>query len=471
MTGVARRKSSHVYLGLTTSTCPECLGLVTAKIVCEDKRVYLDKLCPTHGPSKALIEEDANHFLRCVEFSLPGSVPRTFVTNVDKGCPHDCGLCPRHEQHCCHPIVEITNHCNLGCPICMADHSGTFNMSVGEFRSCVEKLIATEGALENITLSGGEPTLHPELSKIMDTAARPEVARVSMVTNGVRIANDTAFCDELLERGIYVILQYDGADEGAVRKLRGAALGDTKLKALEQLEKRNIPCQLLFVAARNVNEHCFGDALELLFQKEFILSFAVQPLVFASHGADFDPLDRLTVSGAMRQLARQSRGVLKEEDFFPLPCPNPRCVSLTYLLGTDDGAWVPLPRFVDIKRHLGMLSESATLSPSRELEDSMHEILSDLWSTSGECPQNKRIVAALRRLLAQISDRAVGKKAKQKTTELAAKSIFIHHYMDRYNFDLARLPKCCHHYLSPTGRSVPICSHNLFYRGNESHAT
>jgi hypothetical protein len=78
-------------------------------------------------------------------------------------------------------------------------------------------------------------------------------------------------------------------------------------------------------------------------------------------------------------------------------------------------------------------------------------------------------VAALRKLLLQVSGAELDRKAKQKVTETSAKSIFIHHYMDRYNFDLARLPKCCHHYPQSGGRHMPICSHNLFHRGRRSH--
>ncbi len=466
-----RHKRPHTFLGLTTSVCPECLGFVQARIVCENQKIFLDKWCPVHGPSKALIEEDADYFIRCSEYAQPGSVPLAFATAVRQGCPHDCGLCPRHEQHCCHPIIEITNYCNLSCPICMADHSGTFHLSPTEFQARVEHLVTAEGTLENLTLSGGEPTLHPELSRLFEIAARPEIARVSLVTNGLRIAQDSVFCDELLARGIYVILQYDGVAGDADRLLRGTELADVRCKALSQLEQRGIPCQLLFVAARNVNELQLGHAIDLLFQKDFILSLAVQPLTFSSNLEGQDPMDRLTLSGVIRLLAGQSRGVLTKEDFFPLPCPNPRCVSLTYLLGTDSGAWVPLPRFVDIRRHLSMLSESATLPPSQELEDSLRDILSDLWSTSGECPQNERIMGALRRLLLQMSEPGLDRTARQKITERSAKSIFIHQYMDRYNFDLARLPKCCHHYPQRGGRHMPICSYNLFHRSHEKHVS
>jgi uncharacterized radical SAM superfamily Fe-S cluster-containing enzyme len=462
-----RNRRPHTYIGSTTSVCPVCRSLVPAKVLCQDGRVYFDKFCPAHGGSKALVEEDVGYYLEAVRYAQPGSVPLTVSMPARGGCPHDCGLCPRHEQHCCHPIIEITNRCNLDCPICMADHAGKFDMPEPAFRRCVEHLLGAEGSLENLTLSGGEPTLHPQLLDFIALATRPEIARVSLVTNGLRIAQDAAFCDALARSGAYVILQFDGLDAAADCALRGRDLVAIRQQALAQLEAHSIPCQLLFVAARHVNEHQLGQALDLLLQKPFILSLAVQPLADAREGIAVDPLDRLTVSGTIRALARQSRGVLRADDFFPLPCPDPRCVSLTYLLGTAQGEWVPIPRFADIRRHLTMLAESATIAPSQELEDSLHEIVSDLWSTAGECPRNERVVSAVRRLFEGLADRAKDGAAQRRVLETSAKSIFIHHYMDRHTFDLARVPKCCHQYSLPDGRLMPICTYNLFHRSRE----
>jgi uncharacterized radical SAM superfamily Fe-S cluster-containing enzyme len=49
--------------------------------------------------------------------------------------------------------------------------------------------------------------------------------------------------------------------------------------------------------------------------------------------------------------------------------------------------------------------------------------------------------------------------------EKQAKSIFLHHYMDRHDFDLERLRKCCHHYPQTDGRIMPACGFNKFHRG------
>ena len=57
--------------------------------------------------------------------------------------------------------------------------------------------------------------------------------------------------------------------------------------------------------------------------------------------------------------------------------------------------------------------------------------------------------------------------AKQsfQVSERQSKSIFLHHYMDRHDFDLERLRKCCHHYPQIDGRIMPACGFNMFHRG------
>jgi len=52
-----------------------------------------------------------------------------------------------------------------------------------------------------------------------------------------------------------------------------------------------------------------------------------------------------------------------------------------------------------------------------------------------------------------------------RIAERQAKTIFIHHYMDRHDFDLERLMKCCHHYPQIDGRIMPACGFNMFHRG------
>ncbi|MCP4403823.1 MAG: radical SAM protein [bacterium] len=461
------------YVGQTVSTCPECLNLVNARIMTERGHVYFEKYCPHHGHSSALVSEDAEYYLKSREFARPGSIPHHFATEVKKGCPEDCGLCPDHQQHTCHPIIEITDTCNLNCPICMADNQQHGFMPVAEFRKIVDRLIEAEGSVENITLSGGEPSLHPYFWDLAASADRSEVSRISLVTNGIRIAEDLEFCQKIKNHNVYVILQWDGFDDDVYLRLRGRPLMEIKMQALANLERYGIATQLIFVAARKINEKQIGRAVQLLLDTKNLLSMVIQPLaLIGKEGRHFehDPRDRITIPGVIQALEDQTDGLLRKDDFIPLPCSNPECVSLTYLLCLDDDSYVPFPKFIDMRKYLDLLSQSATIEPSRKTEDALHEIITDLWSTAGEAPDSDRITRALRRAVQEMypQDNADWRELV-RASERQAKSIFIHHYMDRFNFDLSRVVKCCHHYPRVDGKVMPMCAFNLFHRHKEQN--
>ncbi|HZK29444.1 MAG TPA: radical SAM protein, partial [Clostridia bacterium] len=106
-------------LSWTQSVCPVCLKRMPAKRVAKGKAVYLEKTCPEHGDFSVevwgghLSYEDWN---RVKEPSTPVNP----ATVVSRGCPFDCGLCTDHRQHSCCVLLEVTQRCNLRCPICFA---------------------------------------------------------------------------------------------------------------------------------------------------------------------------------------------------------------------------------------------------------------------------------------------------------------------------------------------------------------
>src|SRR5215207_1647335 len=93
---------------------------------------------------------DADWFLKSLTYIKEGSIPLKYSTAVEKGCPDDCGLCPDHEQHSCLPIIEITNHCNLECPICIVQNRHNYDMTKEEFARILDGLVEKEGVLETI---------------------------------------------------------------------------------------------------------------------------------------------------------------------------------------------------------------------------------------------------------------------------------------------------------------------------------
>ena len=115
------------------------------------------------------------------------------------GCPWDCGLCPDHEQHSCLAIVEINEACNLACPVCFADSSPKRDACAcaGSRSSACSTPWWRARRPDLVQISGGEPTIHPQIPEILAAARRRPIRHVMLNTNGIRIAEDLAFVDAL----------------------------------------------------------------------------------------------------------------------------------------------------------------------------------------------------------------------------------------------------------------------------------
>jgi 7,8-dihydro-6-hydroxymethylpterin dimethyltransferase len=453
----------------TTSTCPTCLDLLLCDVVIREGKVFFEKDCPKCGPSRALVSEDAHYYVKAYAFARAGTEPLRFAAEVQHGCPTDCGTCSDHEQHTCLPIIEITDHCNLECPICIVNNQDSTHISLEAFTGIIDTLVANEGYCESIALSGGEPTSHPQVLDLIKIASRPEIGRVVVITNGIRLGKDRRFAEALKATGAYVGLQLDGFTADTHEKIRGRDLCAEKDAALAILRELSIPTQVIFVATRGVNDEQIGRVVELFLAEDHILSLNFQPAAYTGHGGGafaHDPLDRLTIPGVIQRVEEQTGGLLRKSDFSPLPCSHPQCVSLTYLLRLDDGSHVPFGRFVDFSKHGTLLRSSATLAASPEIEQALQDVMYDVFARQDEIERGPEILRALRRTIDVMFPQEPMTASEQlRAGEHQAKSIFLHHYMDRHDFDLERLRKCCHHYPQADGRIMPACGFNMFHRG------
>jgi len=469
VSGFLARGAKEGLFKTTTSVCPQCLQLLETDVVIRGGKVFFEKNCPACGPSQALVSEDAAYYVRAYAFARAGTKPLHYSKEARHGCPTDCGVCDEHEQHTCLPIVEVTDHCNLECPICIVNNRYSNHVSLADFQRIVDGMVHREGMLESLALSGGEPTSHPQILDLIRIATRPEIGRVVVITNGLRLGRDLAFARALRDSGAYVALQLDGFTADTHEKIRGRDLTREKEAALQTLRELRIPTQIIFVATRGANEHQIGQVVELFLREDHILSLSFQPAAFTGFGGGNypgDPMDRLTIPGVIAAVEAQTGGKLRKSDFFPLPCSHPQCVSLTYLLRLEDGSHLPLARFVDFHRFGTLLRSSATLPANAEIHEALHEVIHDVFARQDEIERGPEVLAALRALLLQMfPGRPISPKEAVRIGEGRAKSIFLHHYMDRHDFDLERLRKCCHHYPQPDGRVMPACGFNMFHRG------
>jgi uncharacterized radical SAM superfamily Fe-S cluster-containing enzyme len=461
--------SSETYFKTTKSTCPTCRKIIDADVYFRNNQVFFKKHCKDHGASEAMVSEDAEYYARAYGFTRPGSIPHGFSEHELDGCPKDCGLCAAHEQHTCLPIIEITDKCNLECPICIVQNNHRYFMPMGDFQRIIQNLLAKEGEVDVVNFSGGEPTIHPQFIEMVRYCETQNIKRLSVVTNGIRIAEDRAFAEEIAKTRLYVNLQMEGFNEKTHENIRGSKeLLNIHLKCLDVLAELKVPTTIVATMVAGVNDDQLGLLVKYLLEHDHVLNLNVQPAAFTGYGGSnykHDPLNILTIPGVMRRIEEQTGGAIKKTDFTPLPCSHPHCFSLTYLLRMDDGSFMPLPRFLDAEKYLTFLENTATIDPSDKLREVMEDTINVLWSAGGLIPHGEQVTRAIKRAIKEMYPCCpVSREEALRAAERQVKTIFIHHFMDEHTLDVERLMKCCNHYPLPDGRLMPGCSYNLFYR-------
>lgn len=88
-----KKDVDYVFFELTRSICPECRRVIDAHILLRNEKVYMRKRCPEHGVFEGLVYGDAQAYVSAARFNKPGTIPLAYSTEIQHGCPHDCGLC------------------------------------------------------------------------------------------------------------------------------------------------------------------------------------------------------------------------------------------------------------------------------------------------------------------------------------------------------------------------------------------
>jgi uncharacterized radical SAM superfamily Fe-S cluster-containing enzyme len=96
-----------------------CLARIPANRVAYGDDVYLEKTCPDHGFTRTILWRGSPAYASWGREKIPNHPAKPF-TEVDQGCPYDCGLCSAHRQTPCCVLLEVTQRCDLGCPVCFA---------------------------------------------------------------------------------------------------------------------------------------------------------------------------------------------------------------------------------------------------------------------------------------------------------------------------------------------------------------
>ena len=453
--------SKDIYIKSTLAYCKSCGKSEQAMIVSRNGSVYLDRLCPAKGKQSTIIARSLEWYLERVLAGLSATYPKEPKPS-QKGCPHDCGLCERHTNKALLPIFSITNDCNLDCPKCFTYNrqDKKYYKSVEETRQILEKLVAKNDNIQYIDLTGGEPTLHPNLFEILDLCKSFGIGRIMMNTNGLRIAESEELARKIKDSGVWVVLSFDTLSPSASLRLYGKDLVDIKLRTLAMLEKYDIPTTLLAVAAKEINEREIAGFCAENLKKDFIRSITIQNFAFTGqNGKDFSPREHLTMDDVEQALI--DTGNFSKHDFFAPSSQHPLCYSSAYYI-VSGGFAVPLTKIFSKKALARMTSDSYSLNPENDMSKMFLDGVNNLWA-EGESPL---VIKALRGFIERVfpKDRSVSDTDRKSFLERKIKAILIHPHMDEDNFDLERTARCGDVVPDENGNLVPACAYNLIYR-------
>ena len=426
------KKSNRVLLSNTKSVCPVCLERIEAHYTAGTDGVFLEKVCPDHGDFCVPVWDNPLDFLRWKTRVID-------EPDFKSNCPYGCGICENHLQATCCVLIEVTQRCNLGCPICFASSGGEQTADDPDLTTIDGwyEMLMEKGGSFNIQLSGGEPTMRDDLPEIICLGKEKGFSFFQLNTNGLRIANEIGYIEKLKESGLStVFLQFDGFSDKTNFALRGRSIIEDKLRAVQRCREAHIGVVLVPTVMKGANDDELGD----------ILQFAADNMPIV-RGVHFQPISlfgrysageaaRITFPELFNKIERQTGGKLKRTDFLPSNAEHPLCgFHATYTV--KDGNWKLLSSGEDCS--CGISSDQA------------RRAVANKWTAPEE------IVPSEKTSSIDVSFLDEFLRERQNTTLAISGMAF----QDAYTIDLNRLRRCYIHVVSPEGKLIPFCSYNL----------
>ena len=464
----------------TKSICPECLKALDATIFEDDGKVFIKKECPEHGAFQELYWSDYEQYVRAEKFRYEGEGIENPRTKTDKNCPLDCGICPEHKSHTALAIIDVTNRCNLKCPVCFANAAAAgyvYEPTKEQVVGMLENLRATKPVPATaLQFSGGEPTIRNDLFDFVRKAKELGFRHVEVNTNGVRISQSVEYTKELKAAGVSTVyLQFDGLTPDVYKFIRGLDLIDIKMKALENLRQAGFNSVVLVVTlVKGVNDNQLGDIINFAAKNfDVIRCVNVQPVSLCGR---LPPQERekmrITIPDFMRLVEEQTNGDIKVSDFYPVPVvvpvskavgalkdkryveftAHPHCGMATFVF-VENGKLTPVTRYGNIEK----------------FRDSLEKVYLDA-SKGSRSKAKLRLVGAARHMkfsfLRKYVLRVLMEGDYQSLGDFVRSALMVSsmHFMDPYNFDLERVQRCVIHYAVPDGRIIPFCTMNSIHR-------
>jgi hypothetical protein len=468
--------------------CPTCAAVVLGRYFVADGAVWVEKTCPEHGYFRDCINTDVRVHAKSAWWTYEEHPGQQFpqVTGGEH-CPSDCGLCNQHLSGAALAQIDLTNRCNMKCPICFANAGAVGYVCQPDYEEVVRQLDVLRSfrpiPCTSIQFTGGEPTIHPDFLRIVSTARDMGFSHIQIATNGLTIA-DRDFARRCFEAGLHTLyLQFDGVGEAAYRTTRNhPGIWEKKQAAIENCREFGLKVCLVPTILNGVNDRQVGEIFRFAVKNiDVVSAISYQPVSFTGRiSREEVARHRYTLGDLARDIAEASgAGVLR--DMFPLsivtplsqileamtgrpkirPTCHPDCAYGSYFFVSPDGEAYPFPRVLNIE---GMFVEMNRLAARIQKRgratwaDRIRLIrLFKRHFRPDQAPPGltvKRFVRSLQGLVDKNAGRGKGEEQTYKTLLCAGM-----HFQDRYNFDVERVKRCVILYSTPAG-VFPFCTYN-----------
>ena len=469
----------------TQSICPDCNMILDAEVFERDSKVFMTKVCPTHGECEELYFGSYEMYKKFSTYWVDGKGAHSPNVMIDRcSCPNNCGLCSNHLSHSGLANMIVTNRCDLTCWYCFfyvkkgLEGAYMYEPDHTQIRAMMKTLRAERPIPGNsMQITGGEPMLREDIADVIKIMKEEGVDHIQMNTNGIRHAMDPESAREVRLAGCNnLYLSFDGVTARTNPKNHWEIP-----YALDSCRKTGTSVVFVPTVIKSINDHELGGIIRYA-QKNMDVVHAVnfQPVSLTGRmGKTEREKYRITVPDCVQRIEEQTNGEVTVDDWFPVPSCMPltnvieafsskpkyelsihfACGAGTYIFeDADTKKFVPLTKFCDIQGMLELFEDKAEeIRSGKNKYFTMLEVVRKLKGFV----DSKKQPAGLD--LAKMFGNILMKRSFDSIGSWHVKGLFLGmmHFQDKYNEDLERLQRCDIHYVTPDLRIVPFCAFNV----------
>jgi len=469
-----------MLLKKTRTLCPVCNKVIDADIEEEGGQIWLKQTCSEHGSFRHLYWSDATMFKKFQKYEAIGrGVANPQKQSSAVGCPFDCGICTNHLSGTLLGNIDLTNRCNLSCDFCFVNAKACGYVYEPPYEKVISmmKLLRSQKPVPApaVQFAGGEPTMRSDLIDIIKKAKEMGFQQVQIATNGIKLARDQDYVKALKEAGLSTVyLHFDGVR----REIDPYVI--QRMKAVDNCSQVGLGVVLVPTIINGWNDHEIGDIITYAAKNIAIVrGVNFQPVSFTGAARTEDDLTgRITIPDITARIEEQTKGIIRKDDFYPVPIvvgisdlieeytgkpqirftAHQHCGAATYAFVTDKGL-VPINRMINIEKFF----------------ESINQVTEQIRK-GGAINKYLTLLDGVKKLHTSVKDSELGDTSQ--FWKLIAKTIILQdfnalrdfhwnalfigimHFMDRYNYDIERVQRCCIHYATPDGRLIPFCTYN-----------